>query len=154
MDDKKVLSPFQILDWRILTFNCVNSIISVPNDIEHHWKINAHIENVPSDSDDILTAFLGIKFNFWTEHNDQRNTIDGDCVTICQFDLTNYSLNEEPEKLFHKLISRTAMINSLSNLRVFLLQIGLIHQMGPRSLMLPYIDLNQFSFDQDIELID
>lgn len=129
-------------------------MVFVPGDIEHHWKINAHIEKAPSEDKGILSALLGIEFHFWAEHNGQRNEMFGDCVTMCQLNTLTLEVKEDPQKLFDGLISQTAMTNSLSNLRVFLLQAGTLHQMGPRRIMLPFINLNNFVFDKDIEITD
>lgn len=147
MNEPTAISPFQILDWRILSFNCTNSIISVPEDVAHHWTLKAHIDYL-EPSDDQLNAILYIEFHFSMEHRGSANTMEGQCVTPCVMKTDSISNAEE---LFNKFLSRTAMTNSLANLRVFLLQAGTLHQMGPKRVMLPFINLNNFTFDEEMK---
>lgn len=147
MNENNVISPFQILDWRILSFSCSNPIISVPVDIEHNWSIKAHIENYDSE-DNKLRAIVQIEFHFYAEHDKKQMTMKGQCVALCEMDKDSMP---EAETMFQSLLSRTAMTNCLANLRVFLLQAGTLHQMGPKRIMLPFINLNKFEFDKEIK---
>lgn len=147
MNVPNVISPFQILDWRILSFNCTNSIISIPEDIEHRWTIKAHIDYL-EPMEEQLNAILHIEFHFSMEHRGSTNIMEGQCVTPCV--MKGDSIPNAKET-FTKLLSRTAMTNSLANLRVFLLQAGTLHQMGPKRVMLPFINLNNFTFDEEIQ---
>lgn len=146
MSEKTIISPFQILDWRILAFSCSNPILNISENIEHHWTIKAHIENIePEES--MLRAVVQIEFHFYAEQDGQKITMDGQCVAMCEMDINS---TQEAESTFQSLLSRTAMTNSLANLRVFLLQAGNLHQMGPKRIMLPFINLNYFTFDEEI----
>ncbi len=147
MSEKKVVSPFQILDWRILSFSCSNPMFSIPEDIEHHWTIKAHIENINPDEDSLM-AVVQIDFNFFAERDGQKITMGGQCVAMCKM---GKNAVQDAELTFHNLLSRTAMTNCLANLRVFLLQAGTLHQMGPKRIMLPFINLNNFTFDEEIK---
>lgn len=149
MSEKNVISPFQILDWRILTFSCSNPMLSIPEDIEHHWMIKAHIENIEPE-EDLLRAIVQIEFQFYAEHNRQKITMGGQCVAMCEM---GRNAIQDAESTFQSLLSHTAMTNCLANLRVFLLQAGTLHQMGPKRIMLPFINLNNFTFDEEIKFI-
>ena len=149
MSEKKVISPFQIVDWRILTFDCSNPMLSIPEDIDHHWTIKAHIERFDPE-EDLLRAIVQIEFHFYAEHNGQKITMNGQCVAMCEMDKNSI---HDAESAFQSLLSRTAMTNCLANLRVFLLQAGTLHQMGVKRIMLPFINLNNFTFDEDIEFV-
>ena len=146
MSEKSAISPFQISDWRILGFSCSNPMVYIPIDIQHNWKIKAHIENI--DTDTQFRAIVQIEFHFTAEHDGQAITMDGQCVAMCEM---NKESADDTGSLFHDLVSRTAMTNCLANLRVFLLQAGTLHQMGPKRIMLPFINLNHFVFDQELE---
>ena len=146
MAENKVISPFQIVDWRILSFNCANPILSISNDIEHHWTLKAHIENIEPE-ENLLRAFVSIDFHFYAGQDGQKITMDGQCVAMCQMDQSSVP---DAESTFQSLLERTAMTNCLANLRVFLLQAGTLHQMGNKRIMLPFINLNNFTFDEDI----
>ena len=147
MNTEKVISPFQILDWRILSFNCTNPIVNISYDIDHHWQLKAHIENLPQEGS-VLRAMIHIEFHFYAELNGQKLTMDGHCVALCEMDNTSMP---EADATFQSLLSRTGMTNCLANLRVFLLQAGTLHQMGPKRVMLPFINLTHFNFDEMIE---
>ncbi len=147
MSETSAISPFQIIDWRILRFSCSNPILIIPADIEHHWMINAHIENFDA-VDQKLSGIIQVEFSFFAEHDGKRMNMDGQCVAICEMDKTSVS---DPDIVFQNLLSRTGMTNCLANLRVFLLQAGTLHQMGSRRIMLPFIDLNHFTFDEEIK---
>ena len=70
MSEKTIISPFQILDWRILAFSCSNPILNISENIEHHWTIKAHIENIePEES--MLRAVVQIEFHFYAEQDGQ-----------------------------------------------------------------------------------
>ncbi len=146
MSENNIISPFQISDWRILGFSCSNPIINIPSDIEHNWTIKAHIENFSTD-DTQLRALVQIEFHLYAEYNGQSMAMDGQCVAMCEM---NKESVPEAETVFQNLLTRTAMTNSLANLRIFLLQAGTLHQMGPKRIMLPFINLNHFSFDKEI----
>ena len=148
MSEKSVISPFQILDWRILAFNCSNPMLNIPEDIEHQWTIKAHIENIEPEENQ-LRAIVRIEFHFVAEHEGQQITMDGQCVAMCTMDKRSV---QDAESMFQNLLSRTAMTNCLANLRVFLLQAGTLHQMGPKRIMLPFINLNNFTFDETIKI--
>ena len=145
MSEKDVISPFQISDWRILGFSCTNPIIYIPVDIEHKWTIKAHIEKL--DTDNQFRAVVQIDFHFIAEHDGQQMTMDGQCVAMCEM---NKDVVPEAETVFHDLVVRTGMTNCLANLRVFLLQAGTLHQMGPKRIMFPFINLNHFVFDEEM----
>ena len=146
MSENKIISPFQIIDWRILSFNSTNSMFYFPADIEHHWTIKAHIEHLDAEEEK-LRAALQIEFHFRAEHSNGRMSMDGVCVAMCELDKKSM---EDAETNFQRLLSRTAMTNCLANLRVFLLQAGALHQMGSKQVMLPFVNLNQFAFDEEI----
>jgi len=146
MSENSVISPFQILDWRILTFSCSNPILNISVNIEHHWTIKAHIENIEPEGN-MLRAVVQIEFHFNADQNGQSITMDGQSVAMCEMDASS---TQEADATFQSLLKRTAMTNSLANLRVFLLQAGNLHQMGPKRIMLPFINLNHFSFDEDV----
>ena len=148
MDKKSVISPFQILDWRILNFNCANPILNIAGDIEHHWKLKTHIEHLESEGN-YLKAVVQIEFHFWAIQNGQKMNMDGESVALCAMDK---NFTQDAEAVFQDLLSRTAMSNCLSNLRVFLLQAGTLHQMGQKRIMLPFINLNNFPSDEEVEL--
>lgn len=147
MSTEKVISPFQILDWRIISFNCTNPIVNIPYDAEHHWQLKAHIENLEKE-DTLLRAVIHIEFHFYVELNGQKATMDGHCVALCEMDKASVP---NADTIFQSLLSRTGMTNCLANLRVFLLQAGTLHQMGPKRVMLPFINLTNFNFDEMIE---
>ncbi|MBQ9251612.1 MAG: hypothetical protein IJ188_03130 [Clostridia bacterium] len=146
MSEKNIISPFQILDWRVISFSCNNLIPYISDKIEHHWTINAHIDQVKSEGNN-LRAIIQIVFHFHAEQDGNEMTMNGQCAAMCEMDIDSVP---EPESTFQNLLSRTAMTNSLANLRVFLLQAGILHQMGPKRTMLPFINLNHFHFDEDI----
>ncbi len=146
MSGKSIASPFQILDWRILSFSCTNQIMGIPEGVEHHWMIKAHIDHL-DPLDDKLQAVVSIEFDFYAEHEGRRIGMKGQSVAFCFMDTAN---EQDAEQRFQAHLSRTAMTNSLANLRVFLLQAGTLHQMGPKRIMLPFIDLNKFSFDEEL----
>ncbi len=147
MSEQTVISPFQILDWRILSFNCTNSMLRIPEDAAHHWTIKAHIDNLES-TEDQLNAVVYIEFHFSLEYGGRENTMEGVSVTACEMKKESIPNAEE---LFNSFLARTAMTNSLANLRVFLMQAGMLHQMGPKRVMLPFINLNNFKFDEEIK---
>lgn len=146
MSEKNVISPFQILDWRILSFSCYNPLFNIHEDIEHHWTIKAHIDPLAPVEEE-LRAILQIEFHFNAAQDGISMTMDGQCLALCKMDKGSF---QDAEDTFHKLLSRTAMINCLANLRVFLLQAGTLHQMGPKRIMFPFIDLNNFTFDEEV----
>ena len=147
MEKNKAISPFQIVDWRILSFNCVNPIFAIPVDIEHNWTIKAHIEKIDSD-EDCFRGAVQIDFHFSAIHEGQEMFMQGQCVALCEM---KKNAMPEAETVFPNLLSRTAMTNCLANLRVFLLQAGTLHQMGVKRIMLPFINLNHFTFDEEVK---
>lgn len=147
MSNTNAVSPFQIRDWRILSFQCTNPILSIPAKIQHNWKLHAHIER-PETNDNLLHAFVQITFHFDAKHGKQNMTMDGQCIALCEMDPASV---ENADDVFNDLLRSTAMINCLANLRVFLLQAGLLHQMGSKRIMLPFIKLADFPFDEDVE---
>lgn len=141
-----VISPFQIKDWRILEFRSINPIIHIPPNIEHKWKMKAHIQKIESENNQ-HRAVIQIEFHFVAEYDNQKMMIDGQCVAMCEM---NTDSVKNPETVFQDLLIHTAMPHCLANLRVFLLQAGILHQMGSKSIMLPFINLNNFVFDEEM----
>lgn len=149
MDKNEVVSPFQIDDWRILRFDSSNVILTIPPDIIHNWVIKAHMDKL-EDSDDYMRALLSIDFQFFAEDGGQKMTMEGVCVLSCRM---KKGVVEEEMKVFEGLLSRTAMTNCLANLRVFLLQSGILLRMGSKCTMLPFVNLNSFEYDKEIRLM-
>ncbi|MBO4484429.1 MAG: hypothetical protein J5738_03480 [Lachnospiraceae bacterium] len=147
MKDENVISKFQIRDWRVAGFDCTNTVLSIPREIDHHWKINAHIDSVEPDGE-LLRAILQIEFHFWAEIEGRKIQMNGVAAALCEMDK---SLVQDAETVFQNLLSHTAIINCLANLRVFLFQTAMLLQMGTKPVILPFINLNNFKFDEDYE---
>lgn len=146
MSENRVISPFQIQDWRILSFRCSNAMLNIPADIEHHWTIKAHIQGCETIGNQ-LRAMVQIEFHFSAGQDTEKITMEGLCISFCAFDKSSL---QNAESVFQNLLSHTAITNCLANLRIFLLQAGILHQMGPKRTMLPFINLEHFAFDEEI----
>lgn len=142
------VSPFQVLNWNVVNFNYTRGILYIPPDIPHQWTIKAHIEKMES-TEELLQAIIEITFSMLAEHEGRRINIQGQCLALCS--LITKDL-DEAEKRFDHLARTSAMVNSLANLRVFLMQQGSLFQIGPKRVMLPFINLNNFKFDEDVVL--
>ena len=139
-------SPFQTIDWQIIDFSYNRGVLYLPAEIIHQWTLHAHIERL-DNVENSLRAVVDIKFKMIAESDDGVLTLNGQCLTLCS--LVTESV-DNAEALFEKITKTSAMVNSLANLRVFLMQQGALLQIGPKRVMLPFINLNNFQFDQDI----
>ena len=140
------VSPFQVKDWNIVNFTYSRGMLFIPADVSHQWTLHTHIEKLESQ-DESLRAIIDFSFKMIAEHEENQLSLAGDCLALCF--LATDGLNNA-EELFEKLIKSSAMLNILANLRVFLMQQSLLLQVGPKKIMLPFINLNDFRFDEDI----
>ena len=140
------ISPFQTTDWNIVSFNYTRGMLYIPADVSHKWTLKAHIEKLESQ-DETLRAIVDISFKMVAEHEGNQVMMNGQCFTLCSL-ITEGIDNVEEQ--FERLTKTTAMINSLANLRVFLMQQGALLQSGQKRVMLPFINLNNFQFDEDV----
>ncbi len=148
MSENKVISPFQAIDWRILQLHFQNNLIEPPQDLPQIWSIRAHIEQNKREGQNI-TGALHINFHVKMEHNHQAIEISGDAASFHIFKVTG---EQDAEIKFDQLMRSNAMVWSLSNLRVSLMQAGGLFQFGGKALLLPFIDLNNFEFDKEITI--
>lgn len=146
MSDNKVISPFQAIDWRILQLRFHNNLINPPQDIPQIWTLRAHIDKQRNESNEI-TGALHIQFQIKEEYNNQELEISGDAAS---FHILKTNEEKDADIRFDKLMCTNAMVWSLSNLRVSLMQAGGLFQFGTKALLLPFIDLNNFEFDKEI----
>ncbi len=143
------MSPFQIIHWNVINFNYSRGILYLPPDIQHQWTIKAHIEKL-KPTDETLQAIVDITFSMLAEHEGSKMDIQGQCLALCSLETKDL---DNVEARFDHLTRTSAMVNSLANLRVFLMQQGALLQVGPKRIMLPFINLNNFPFDEDVTVI-
>jgi len=146
MSENKVVSPFQAVDWRILQLQFHNNMFNPPQDLTQAWTICAHIEKSNEENGNISGA-LHITFHVKMEYNNQALEISGDAAS---FHIFNTAGEQNADTRFDQLMKSNAMVWSLSNLRVSLMQAGGLFQFGGKTLLLPFIDLNKFEFDKEI----
>ena len=140
------ISQFQTVDWQIINFDYVRGLLTIPADIPHQWKLHTHIERLDAE-EKTLHAVVDIRFEMKAEAEGGNISLSGQCLTGCILDTEGI---ENADELFDRLIKSSAMVNSLANLRVFLMQQGALLQMGQKRVMLPFINLNHYHFDEDV----
>lgn len=141
------VSPLRMLDWRIADFNASNNVINPAVDIPHAWTVNAHIEHLEA-AENLLHAAVYVRFSFLAEQGETKIQLGGTAAAFFSFDKENTD-SDDPQALFDQLLRGAAMTNMFGNLRVFLLQAGALLQLGSKRVMFPFINLNEFRFDED-----
>ena len=141
------VSPLRMLDWRVADFKFSNNVINPAVDIPHVWTVNAHINHLDSP-DDRLHAAVYVRFSFLAEQGETKIQFEGTAAAFFSFDKENAD-SDDPQTLFDQLLRGPAMTNMFGNLRVFLLQAGALLQLGSKRVMFPFINLNEFKFDED-----
>ncbi len=147
MNNNTATSPLQMLDWRIAEFSASNNILFPSADIPHTWKIKASINQFDS-TDNKLHATVSVAFHFYAEQNEGRICFEGIAVSYYVFE-KDKSDADNPEELFDKLLHASAMTNMFGNLRLFLLQESALFQTGAKKVILPFINLNDFQFNEE-----
>ena len=147
MNNSMAVSPLQMLDWRIAEFSASNNVVNPSPEITHSWKIRAHID--PLDSiDNQLRAAIIVNFHFIAEQDGGNIRFEGVAAAYFVFDKEKANVDNH-QALFNQLLHVSAMTNMLGNLRVFLLQTGALFQTGAKRVILPFINLNDFHFDEE-----
>ena len=147
MNNNAVVSPFQMLDWRIAEFSASNNVLFPSAEIPHTWKIKAGINHMDA-VDNKLQATISVDFRFCAEQNESRICFEGIAVSYYIFE-KDKSDTDSPEELFDQLLHATAMANMFGNLRLFILQTSALFQTGAKKVILPFINLNGFRFDEE-----
>lgn len=147
MSNNQAVSPLQMLDWRIAEFTASNNVVTPANEIPHTWKIKAHIDSLEPVNNQLRAAVV-VNFLFLAEQDNARIRFEGVAASYFVFDKEKASV-DDPQALFDQLLRVSAMTNMLGNLRVFLLQTGALFQTGAKRVILPFINLNDFHFDEE-----
>lgn len=145
MSENKVVSPFQAIDWRVLHLQFHNGLVNPPQELPQTWTIRAHIEKNKEKGS--ITGALHIDFSLKMFFNGQEFDLSGGAASFHIL-----KTEEDADTKFDQLMRTNAMIWSLSNLRVSLMQAGGLFQFGGRALILPFIDLNNFVFDEEVTI--
>ena len=140
------ISPFRIIDWNVVNFDYERGMFFIPDNLPHQWTIKAHIEKLKA-TEDALQAIVDIAFTLLIEHEGNHVKMQGRSFALCEL---NKEGLEKAEETFDSLLKTSAMVNTLANLRVFLMQQGSLLQLGTKRVMLPFINLNDMKFDEEI----
>ncbi len=143
-----VKSPFQIRDWRVVSIEYVNPVISVESDATDEWELYAN-KNIKYDlSHHCYTGVLDVKFSVFIKQDDRKMELKGEALSFFTFDTEE---NEEAKNKMTLLIEKNGMAFFLGMLRNFVSSFSDVVRIHKR-LILPSINLNNFVYNETMRI--
>ena len=145
---EKIISPFQMHDWRIRSFQYSDPIFPPALEkVNLTWKLTFHKDYKYKSENKCYAGMLSVRFAISADGY-SNDFLTGEAISFSTLSSENDS--EEAQRQMDRLLSINAAAYTLGALRSFLIQQSVL--MLRMQIILPSINLNNVEFDKEYTL--